>query len=198
MRDGECGRRRRTECRGYYVPVAAAPKAQRSCGPACRRARRRRLSRARRASALETQCEDDAFRRCKSRAARTGSNRCHAPPSPPKCAEFEKNVLDSWDGRVALSRATLERRLPGIVRAILRSDGTARAPDPGMARATLGSETAGMTEKNGRKLGLGVTAQPQQIATLVMRSPWPICARATRGTRTATRRSSRGPRRSGA
>jgi hypothetical protein len=52
--------------------------------------------------------ERERQRRCRERR-REGA--CHAPPSAPKPAEIKAEVLQSWDRVVALSRATLARRL---------------------------------------------------------------------------------------
>jgi hypothetical protein len=41
---------------------------------------------------------------------------CHAPPSSPKALELVAKVLESWDSVIAVSRATLERKLVGIAR----------------------------------------------------------------------------------
>lgn len=139
MAERERGRCRCTECRRWFEPAASAAKLQRVCGAACRKARQRKLARARRAEALDAYREDEAFRQRKSREARKAGAGCHAPPSAPKYADIKRKVLDSWDKATAASRASLERRLPGIVRAILRADGTAQASDPAMSRATLGS-----------------------------------------------------------
>ena len=70
-------------------------------------------------------------------ARRKGSG--HALPSAPKYAEIKRKVLDSWDTAVSASRASLERRLPGIVRAIVGLDGTAQRPEEALSRATLPS-----------------------------------------------------------
>jgi hypothetical protein len=58
-------------------------------------------------------------------------------------AKLQAELIDSWDKAAALSRASLQRRLPAIVRAILRSDGTAEAVDSSLSRATLRSQVAG-------------------------------------------------------
>lgn len=139
MHDGGRGRRRCAECRSYYKPAASAAKEQRVCGPACRKARQRELARGRRAKAVHDYRIDERLRQQKCREKRKEAGGCHALPSAPKYADIKRKVLDSWDRATAASRASLERRLPGIVRAILRSDGTAQAPVEALSRASLGS-----------------------------------------------------------
>lgn len=139
MRDGEHGRRRCTACRRYYEPAASAASTQRVCGPACRKARRRKLARARRSKALDDFRADERDRQQKCRDKRKEAGGHHALASTPKYADIKSKVLDSWDRATAASRASLERRLPSIVRAILRSDGTARVAEASPSRARLGS-----------------------------------------------------------
>ena len=148
MHEGERGRRRCAECRCYYEAAASAARSQRVCGPACRKARQRKLARARRALAVDDYRVDERLRQQKSRAARKGGS-CHAPPSAPKYADIKRKLLDSWDTAAAASRASLERRLPGIVRALLRPDGTAQATDAALSRATLPSQAAGSAGERG-------------------------------------------------
>lgn len=62
----------------------------------------------------------------------------HAPASAAKSAEMAEKVLESWDEVIAMSRATLRRRLAVISR---RSTGfveTKRDEIERMSRATLG------------------------------------------------------------
>lgn len=63
---------------------------------------------------------------------------CHAPVSAPKPAEMAEKVLESWDEMIALSRATLRRRLSVISRRSARSVETNRDEIERMSRATLG------------------------------------------------------------
>jgi hypothetical protein len=53
---------------------------------------------------------------------------CHAPASAGKLAEVREEVLRFWDGQIALSRARLQRALPGILRSIERSVETRAGP----------------------------------------------------------------------
>lgn len=99
----------------------------------------RELARGRRAKAVHDYRIDERLRQQKCREKRKEAGGRHALPSAPKYADIKRKVLDSWDRATAASRASLERRLPGIVRAILRSDGTAQAPVEALSRASLGS-----------------------------------------------------------
>lgn len=69
---------------------------------------------------------------------RTEAALCHAPALPPKPAEMAEKVLESWDEVIALSRATLRRRLSVISRRSARSAETNRDEIERMSRATLG------------------------------------------------------------
>jgi hypothetical protein len=51
----------------------------------------------------------------------------HAPTSAAKLSELQREVLMIWDGLQAVSRASLVRSLPGIVRRIERSGETRQA-----------------------------------------------------------------------
>jgi len=82
---------------------------------------------------------DDRQRQQDRRDRRTDGDR-HAPPSAPKYAEIKAKVLDFWDRAAAASRASLTRHLPGIVRAISRSDGTDQAPGGAPSRASFPSQ----------------------------------------------------------
>jgi hypothetical protein len=70
---------------------------------------------------------------------------CHAPASSPKPTEIQAELLDSWDRAAALSRATLRRRLAGILRGIVRCDETAPPVGRPLSRATLASQMAEST-----------------------------------------------------
>jgi hypothetical protein len=74
---------------------------------------------------------------------RRGKGDCHAPPSRPKSAQIKAQVLESWDRAMALSRASLERRLPVILRAISGLDGTTQVFVGPPSRASLPSQVAG-------------------------------------------------------
>ena len=69
---------------------------------------------------------------------RTEAASCHAPASPSKPAEMAEKVLESWDEMVAMSRATLRRRLSVISRRSVRSAETNQGEIERMSRATLG------------------------------------------------------------
>jgi hypothetical protein len=62
---------------------------------------------------------------------------CHAPPWSSKPREVLGKVLELWDSEMARSRATLERRMAGILRRIAREAGTARNGSGAPSRATL-------------------------------------------------------------
>ena len=59
------------------------------------------------------------------RAQQATSAPCHAPPSSAKAAELVAKVLESWDSAIAVSRATLERKLVRIA----RQSGVSLGPD---------------------------------------------------------------------
>jgi hypothetical protein len=118
------------------------------CGPECRASRRRKLARGRR-SRREQDARVDERRRQRESRERRGKGACHAPASEPKSAKLRAELLDFWDRAAALSRATLERRLPGICRAMLRSDGTAEAGAGVLSRASLGSQVAAIAAESG-------------------------------------------------
>lgn len=69
---------------------------------------------------------------------KTDEAACHAPASPPKSVEWAEKVLDSWDSVVAMSRASLQRRLAAIARSSIAPAETARAAAAVMSRATFG------------------------------------------------------------
>jgi hypothetical protein len=62
---------------------------------------------------------------------------CHAPASPPKAAQWAEKLLDSWDTAVALSRASLQRRIVAILRTLESCAGTKRAEAAPMSRVGL-------------------------------------------------------------
>lgn len=70
---------------------------------------------------------------------RTETPSCHAPASASKPAEMAEKVLESWDEMIALSRATLRRRLSVISRRSARSAETNRDEIERMSRASLGA-----------------------------------------------------------
>src|SRR5207249_9229927 len=110
-------RRRCTECRNWYVPALCAPH-QCVCSSDCRRRRRRKTARKRRRQAVQdARVEERArqqARRERRRTEQTACPPCHAPPSSSKVLELVVKVLESWDSVIAVSRATLERKLVRI------------------------------------------------------------------------------------
>lgn len=97
------------------------------CGPACRVRRRRKLARRRRIQDLQDQRADERDRQRRCRESRRG-RACHAPPSTLKPALLRAEMLEIWDEAMALSRTTLVRRLPALVRVSVPFAGTAGAP----------------------------------------------------------------------
>lgn len=95
--------------------------------------------------------ERERQRRCRERRrgaerapAGTGPPVCHAPPSAPKPADFAEKMLESWDRAVAMSRASLVRGMPAILRDLAAFSGTARAVTAGLSRASLGPDVPDM------------------------------------------------------
>ena len=85
-------------------------------------ARRRRLARRRRAVRVQDFRVDERARQRlhrehRARSTSSGAD-CHAPASPPKAAQWAEKLLDSWDTAVALSRASLQRRIVAILRTL--------------------------------------------------------------------------------
>jgi hypothetical protein len=115
------------------------------CGAeGCRLSRRSKLARARRARQVQDARVDERARQQACRKRRREEGR-HAPASAPEPARIKADLLESWDRAAALSRASLRRRLPVILRAIVRSDGTAQAPIGPPSRATPPPQMAGST-----------------------------------------------------
>lgn len=88
------------------------------CGPACRAARDRKLTRARRRRELEDYREDERERQRQSRGARRAQGRAaetdavgHAPPSGVKERQLPAEVIELVDRAVDRSRASLMRDL---------------------------------------------------------------------------------------
>lgn len=71
-------------------------------------------------------------------AAATASTGCHAPASAPNPTELMEKVLESWDGAVAMSRASLQRRFGVILRRSMMESGTGIPSTTVMSRAGLG------------------------------------------------------------
>jgi hypothetical protein len=126
------------------------------CGPRCRCKRRRRLARRRRGLAVQDYRVDERARQRECRARRraaaaatrvgqtgpttTGPAACHAPASACNPADLITKVLEFWDRAVALSRASLERRMPVILRNLAASVGPTDAVTGSPSRAGLGAD----------------------------------------------------------
>lgn len=120
MAKGTTERKRCTECRGWYEPAASALETQRVCGEAaCKRARKRKQARARRSARLQDYRADERSRQRECRDRRRAKG-CHAPASVGKAALLKAGMLETWDemvgGLAALSRASLQRRIPRLAR----------------------------------------------------------------------------------
>ena len=127
-------RRRCTECRQWFMPTVTTGERQKSCGPECRRARRRKQARARRAADLEGFRAEERARQQTYREARRrerSEEGCHAPASVRIDAEVLAKVRQIVDEAVRLSRAGFER----AARRILRETGSIVEG----ARATAGT-----------------------------------------------------------
>jgi len=104
------------------------------------------LARARRQRDVQDYRVDERERQraCRQRRREAGgagggaSDACHAPPSTPKPADVLEKLLESWDTAVALSRATLTRKLPAVLRGLVPAAGTAETGTGVLSRATLG------------------------------------------------------------
>jgi hypothetical protein len=144
--------KRCTECRAWFRTASSAQETQKVCGPQCRRRRRRRLARRRRSRRVQDYRVDERNRQRQCRERRrgattpplaTGPPGCHAPASASKCADFVAKMLESWDRAVAMSRASLERRIPIILRDLASFSGTSEAVTAGLSRASLDPEVPG-------------------------------------------------------
>jgi hypothetical protein len=137
-------RHRCSECRSWFKPAPPAA-AQKVCGAQCRRKRRRRLARRRRALAVQDYRVDERQRQRLHRQRRRAAGGsplgtrgpCHAPPSPGNIVELAAKVLESWDRAAALSRATLRRKIPKILRGLALDPETKQAQAGTLSRATL-------------------------------------------------------------
>jgi hypothetical protein len=157
------GSRRCTECRCRYEPAASAVGTQKVCGEPCRKKRRRRLARGRRAQAVQDARVDERERQraCRKRrhaagcgppaggagasagcgpgtAAGPSAGSCHAPPSADIPAELQEEMLELWDRAVAMSRASLKRRMEAITRGLDAICGRGSGVTDGLSRASLG------------------------------------------------------------
>jgi hypothetical protein len=69
---------------------------------------------------------------------------CHAPASAAMPAEFAEKVLEYWDRAFAMSRASLERRMPAILRDLTAFSGQAKTTTSELSRAGLRPEVPDM------------------------------------------------------
>jgi len=121
-------RKRCAECRGWFRPEARLAKQQRVCGEACRLARRRRQSRARRALEPVRHREEERERKRLSREAKraaatrseTAAAVSHEPGVSPKPRKSREEFDRVWDEVIDLSRAAWEREMRRITRKIWR------------------------------------------------------------------------------
>lgn len=85
--------------------------------------------------------ERERQRACRERRREVAGARaaaaCHAPPSASKAADLLEKLLESWDRAAALSRATLTRKLPAVLRGLVPVAGTQRAGEGAPSRASL-------------------------------------------------------------
>lgn len=152
-------RRRCTECRRWFSPAATTDERQKTCGPECRRSRRRKQARARRAADLEGSRAEECARQQVFREARRkqrSEEPRHAPASPRNYPEVLEKVRQIVDEASRLSRTGFER----AVRQILREIGSivdgvpARAgTSHGVSRAGFGVESRENAEENERFVG---------------------------------------------
>jgi hypothetical protein len=145
MRPRSVARKRCTECRRWFRPATSAVETQRACSAGCRKHRRRRLARSRRRRDVQDYRveERERQRECRQRrreaAGPSAAAACHAPPSARKAVDVLEKLLESWDTAMALSRATLSRKLPAVLRGLVPAAGTAEAGAGALSRATLGA-----------------------------------------------------------
>jgi len=99
-------------------------------------ARRRKLAKRRRGSAL-TEHRAEERERQQRRRSRRGEADCHAPPSEAKPSDLLEEMRQIVDGALELSRATLRRRLPRIWARCGPSAWTENTTPERMSRATL-------------------------------------------------------------
>ena len=90
----------------------------------------------------QRQCRERR-RRATTAPAATGPPGCHAPASASNCADLVEKMLESWDRAVAMSRASLERRMPMILRDLASFSGTSEAVTAGLSRASLDPQVPG-------------------------------------------------------
>ena len=133
-------RKRCTECREWYWPIARLAKQQRVCSEACRGKRRRRLSRKRRARDPVRYREDERERKRRSREAaeKRAAATQTVTPAPPghesgeisKGLKSQKDFAVLWDELceelVEQSRARWQQELRKMAREIWRKVGQER------------------------------------------------------------------------
>jgi len=123
-------RKRCTECRCWFLPEHRNQRRQKTCGAErCRRSRRRKVARQRRQGELWVHRDEERERqrRCRNGGRKT----CHAPTSGCNNSELRKKLREVWDNASAVSRASFERSMLGILRKIMRSGGTREGPESG-------------------------------------------------------------------
>jgi hypothetical protein len=153
------------ECRKTFTAEPSARDTQRVCGKACRKARDRRLARARRRRDPDDARADERERQRTSRKARADAG-CHAPPSTRKCPLSDKEVRHFVDRALERSRATLVSDLRGILLRFVPISGDGPTVGAAMSRATLGAEASDVMDDSGEKLAtpsrgsLGVRRRP--------------------------------------
>jgi hypothetical protein len=121
------------------------------CGKDCRKARDRRLARARRRRDRDEARVDERERQRTSRKARRKAE-CHAPPSARKCPLSDKEVRQFVDRALERSRATLVRDLRGVLLRFASISGEPSAVGVTMSRATLGVQVPDSMGDSGENL----------------------------------------------
>jgi len=127
--DRKGSRKRCCECRRWYVPHVAAVGHQKTCGKGCREARRRRLSRRRRALDLHGYRLDERERQRACRARRRASSAAVSRTGlSVQGSNLQRELLEIVDKHARLSRTGLRRevvRLLQVSQHEVRQAGTA-------------------------------------------------------------------------
>jgi hypothetical protein len=134
-----------------FMPEPSGRDTQRVCGRDCRKARDRRLARARRGRDRDEARIDERERQRTSRKARREAG-CHAPASARKCPLSNKQVRQFVDRALERSRATLVRDLRGVLLRFASISGDPSAHGVAMSRATLGVQMPDSVGDSGEKL----------------------------------------------